>query len=88
MLDQEGFKELPLSEFLRVAGATWLVLNGSFHRETSCWGHEDCPLGHCTAGRAPRACADAVHLPDGLHPCAERDLSVVIRTLAQKFDIY
>ncbi|XP_015418375.1 PREDICTED: GATS-like protein 3 isoform X3 [Myotis davidii] len=31
-------------------------------------GHEDCPLGHRAAGRAPRVRADAVHLPDGLHP--------------------
>lgn len=29
MLDEEDFKELPLSECLQAAEATWLVLNGS-----------------------------------------------------------
>ncbi|XP_059884312.1 cytosolic arginine sensor for mTORC1 subunit 1 isoform X3 [Delphinus delphis] len=31
MVDEEGFKELPPSEFLQVAEATWLVLNVSSH---------------------------------------------------------
>lgn len=29
MVDEEGFKELPPSEFLQVAEATWLVMNVS-----------------------------------------------------------
>lgn len=82
-----------------------------------CWGHQNRPLSHCAIGRAPRVCADAVHLPDRLHPgefsagfgagqgghgclgthvmchpsvvqVREQDLSVVIHTLSQEFDIY
>ncbi|XP_052510741.1 cytosolic arginine sensor for mTORC1 subunit 1 isoform X4 [Budorcas taxicolor] len=33
-------------------------------------GHQDRPVSDCTTGRTPRVRADAVHLPDRLHPGA------------------
>ena len=60
IVDEEGFLELPSSEHLGVADATWLalsVVSGS---------------GSIKSVIAPLAnqniCVHAVHLPDGLHP--------------------
>ena len=60
IVDEEGFLELPSSEHLGVADATWLalsVVSGS---------------GSVKSVIAPLAnqniCVHAVHLPDGLHP--------------------
>ncbi|XFG03885.1 hypothetical protein AB1E19_007509 [Capra hircus] len=63
IVDEEGFLELPSSEHLGVADATWLalsVVSGS---------------GSVKSVIAPLAnqniCVHAVHLPDGLHPGVE-----------------
>ncbi|XP_075389491.1 cytosolic arginine sensor for mTORC1 subunit 1 [Tenrec ecaudatus] len=93
MVDEEGFKELPASEFLQVAEATWLVLNVSSHSGTA------------TAVQAAGVTkiARSVITPLAEHHVSvlmlstyqtdfilvrEQDLSVVIHTLAQEFDIY
>uniref|UniRef100_A0A2K6S2P1 Cytosolic arginine sensor for mTORC1 subunit 1 n=1 Tax=Saimiri boliviensis boliviensis TaxID=39432 RepID=A0A2K6S2P1_SAIBB len=91
MVDEEGFKELPPSEFLQVAEATWLVLNVSSHSGA--------------AGQAAGVTKIALSVIEPLaeHHVSvlmlstyqtdfilvrERDLSVVIHPLAQEFDIY
>ncbi|XP_006869294.1 PREDICTED: GATS-like protein 3 [Chrysochloris asiatica] len=93
MVDEEGFKELPSSEFLQVAEATWLVLSVSSHSGTA------------TAVQATGVTkiARSVITPLAEHHVSvlmlstyqtdfilvrEQDLSVVIHTLAQEFDIY
>nr|XP_023415006.1 cytosolic arginine sensor for mTORC1 subunit 1 isoform X2 [Loxodonta africana] len=93
MVDEEGFKELPPSEYLQVAEATWLVLNVSSHS------------GAATAVQAAGVTkiARSVITPLAEHHVSvlmlstyqtdfilvrEQDLSVVIHTLAQEFDIY
>uniref|UniRef100_A0A2K5EJ68 Cytosolic arginine sensor for mTORC1 subunit 1 n=1 Tax=Aotus nancymaae TaxID=37293 RepID=A0A2K5EJ68_AOTNA len=91
IVDEEGFKELPPSEFLQVAEATWLVLNVSSYS--------------CAAVQAAGVTkiARSVIAPLAEHHVSvlmlstyqtdfilvrEQDLSVVIHTLAQEFDIY
>ncbi|XP_072792230.1 cytosolic arginine sensor for mTORC1 subunit 1 isoform X3 [Taeniopygia guttata] len=93
MLDEEGFKELPPSEFMQVADSTWLALSVvSSGRE---------PPG-CQATGVTKI-ARSVIAPLAEHHVSvlmlstyqtdfilvrERDLPVVIRTLAGEFDIY
>ncbi|EPY81066.1 GATS-like protein [Camelus ferus] len=91
MVDEEGFKELPPSEFLQVAEATWLVLNVSSHS------------GAAVQAAGVTKIARSVIAPLAEHHVSvlmlstyqtdfilvrEQDLSVVIHTLAQEFDIY
>ncbi|XP_036849547.1 cytosolic arginine sensor for mTORC1 subunit 1 isoform X1 [Manis javanica] len=91
MVDEEGFKELPPSEFLQVAEATWLVLNVSSHS------------GATVQAAGVTKIARSVIAPLAEHHVSvlmlstyqtdfilvrEQDLSVVIHTLAQEFDIY
>ena len=38
--------------------------------DAGCWRYQDCAVCHCPAGRAPRVCVDAVHIPDRLLPGA------------------
>ncbi|NXS14314.1 CAST1 protein, partial [Neodrepanis coruscans] len=93
MLDEEGFKELPPSEFMQVADSTWLVLNVVSN------GRE--PSG-CQATGVTKI-ARSVIAPLAEHHVSvlmlstyqtdfilvrERDLPVVIHTLAGEFDIY
>ncbi|XP_013375825.1 PREDICTED: GATS-like protein 3 isoform X3 [Chinchilla lanigera] len=91
MVDEEGFKELPPSEFLQVADATWLVMNVSSHS------------GGAVQAAGVTKIARSVITPLAEHHVSvlmlstyqtdfilvrEQDLSVVIHTLAQEFDIY
>ncbi|XP_077895746.1 cytosolic arginine sensor for mTORC1 subunit 1 isoform X4 [Ictidomys tridecemlineatus] len=91
MVDEEGFKELPPSEFLQVAEATWLVMNVSSHS------------GAAVQAAGVTKIARSVITPLAEHHVSvlmlstyqtdfilvrEQDLSVVIHTLAQEFDIY
>uniref|UniRef100_A0A8C3JTI1 Cytosolic arginine sensor for mTORC1 subunit 1 n=2 Tax=Calidris pygmaea TaxID=425635 RepID=A0A8C3JTI1_9CHAR len=93
MLDEEGFKELPPSEFMQVADSTWLVLSVVSN------GRE--PSG-CQATGVTKI-ARSVIAPLAEHHVSvlmlstyqtdfilvrERDLPVVIHTLAGEFDIY
>ncbi|XP_017601975.1 PREDICTED: GATS-like protein 3, partial [Corvus brachyrhynchos] len=93
MLDEEGFKELPPSEFMQVADSTWLVLSVLPN------GRE--PPG-CQATGVTKI-ARSVIAPLAEHHVSvlmlstyqtdfilvrERDLPVVIHTLAGEFDIY
>ncbi|KAM6051562.1 cytosolic arginine sensor for mTORC1 subunit 1 isoform 1-T1 [Theristicus caerulescens] len=93
MLDEEGFKELPPSEFMQVADSTWLVLSVVSN------GRE--PSG-CQATGVTKI-ARSVIVPLAEHHVSvlmlstyqtdfilvrERDLPVVIHTLAGEFDIY
>ncbi|XP_040319787.1 cytosolic arginine sensor for mTORC1 subunit 1 isoform X6 [Herpailurus yagouaroundi] len=91
MVDEEGFKELPPSEFLQVAEATWLVLNVSSHS------------GAAVQAAGVTKIARSVIAPLAEHHVSvlmlstyqtdfilvrEQDLSVVIHTLSQEFNIY
>nr|XP_027325775.2 cytosolic arginine sensor for mTORC1 subunit 1 isoform X2 [Anas platyrhynchos] len=93
MLDEEGFKELPPSEFMQVADSTWLVL--------SVVSNGRAPSG-CQATGVTKI-ARSVIAPLAEHHVSvlmlstyqtdfvlvrERDLPVVIHTLAGEFDIY
>ncbi|XP_068017957.1 cytosolic arginine sensor for mTORC1 subunit 1 isoform X1 [Melanerpes formicivorus] len=93
MLDEEGFKELPPSEFMQVADSTWLVL--------SVVSNGRAPSGSQATGVTK--IARSVIAPLAEHHVSvlmlstyqtdfilvrERDLPVVIHTLAGEFDIY
>uniref|UniRef100_A0A6I8PGX2 Cytosolic arginine sensor for mTORC1 subunit 1 n=1 Tax=Ornithorhynchus anatinus TaxID=9258 RepID=A0A6I8PGX2_ORNAN len=93
MLDEEGFKELPPSEFLQVADATWLVLNVLSNSSSA----PDVPAVGVTK------IAKSVIAPLAEHHVSvlmlstyqtdfilvrEQDLPVVIRTLAREFNIF
>lgn len=90
MVDEEGFKELPPSEFLQAAEATWLVMNVSHS-------------GSVAQAAGVTKIARSVIAPLAEHHVSvlmlstyqtdfilvrEQDLSVVIHTLAQEFQIY
>lgn len=90
MVDEEGFKELPPSEFLQAAEATWLVMNVSHS-------------GAVAQAAGVTKIARSVIAPLAEHHVSvlmlstyqtdfilvrEQDLSVVIHTLAQEFQIY
>ncbi|XP_015150409.2 cytosolic arginine sensor for mTORC1 subunit 1 isoform X1 [Gallus gallus] len=93
MLDEEGFKELPPSEFMQVADSTWLVLSVVSN---------GCAPSGCQATGVTKI-ARSVIAPLAEHHVSvlmlstyqtdfilvrERDLPVVIHTLAGEFDIY
>ncbi|XP_062445873.1 cytosolic arginine sensor for mTORC1 subunit 1 isoform X2 [Rhea pennata] len=93
MLDEEGFKELPPSEFMQVADSTWLVLNVVSNGRAS---------SSCQATGVTKI-AKSVIVPLAEHNVSvlmlstyqtdfilvrEKDLPVVIHTLAGEFDIY
>uniref|UniRef100_A0AC11EUP1 Cytosolic arginine sensor for mTORC1 subunit 1 n=1 Tax=Ovis aries TaxID=9940 RepID=A0AC11EUP1_SHEEP len=59
---------VPASGRGHVAGAECVVSQRC--GRTGRRGHQDRPISDRTAGRAPRVRADAVHLPDRLHPGA------------------
>ncbi|XP_013838497.1 GATS-like protein 3 isoform X3 [Sus scrofa] len=119
MVDEEGFKELPTSEFLQVAEATWLVLNVSSHSGTAVQAagvtkiarsviaplaeHHVSVLMLSTyqtdfilvsflqvlgQGRVDTGAWGPVYCVIFVAQVREQDLSVVIHTLAQEFDIY
>ncbi|XP_042334223.1 cytosolic arginine sensor for mTORC1 subunit 1 isoform X2 [Sceloporus undulatus] len=93
ILDEEGFKELPASEFLQAVESAWLVLNVSSN-------------GSASAGIQPigvTKIAKSVIGPLAQHSVSvlmlstyqtdfilvrEKDLPVVIHTLANEFEIY
>ncbi|KAJ6659112.1 hypothetical protein lerEdw1_019415 [Lerista edwardsae] len=93
MLDEEGFKELPPSEFLQVVESTWLVLNvlsnGSAPANVQ-------PIGVTKIAKsviAPLAEHNVSVLMLSTYQTdfilvREKDLPVVIHTLAGEFDIY
>uniref|UniRef100_A0A803YCL7 Cytosolic arginine sensor for mTORC1 subunit 1 n=1 Tax=Meleagris gallopavo TaxID=9103 RepID=A0A803YCL7_MELGA len=93
MLDEEGFKELPPSEFMQVADSTWSVLSVVSN---------GCAPSGCQATGVTKI-ARSVIAPLAEHHVSvlmlstyqtdfilvrERDLPVVIHTLAGEFDIY
>ncbi|XP_038618939.1 cytosolic arginine sensor for mTORC1 subunit 1 [Tachyglossus aculeatus] len=93
MLDEEGFKELPPSEFLQVVDATWLVLNVLSNSSSA----PDVPAVGVTK------IAKSVIAPLAEHHVSvlmlstyqtdfilvrEQDLPVVIHTLAREFNIF
>uniref|UniRef100_A0A8C6YIW5 Cytosolic arginine sensor for mTORC1 subunit 1 n=1 Tax=Nothoprocta perdicaria TaxID=30464 RepID=A0A8C6YIW5_NOTPE len=93
MLDEEGFKELPPSEFMQVADSTWLVLSVVSSGRAS---------SGCQATGVTKI-AKSVIAPLAEHHVSvlmlstyqtdyvlvrEKDLPVVINTLAGEFDIY
>nr|XP_013810238.1 PREDICTED: GATS-like protein 3 [Apteryx mantelli mantelli] len=93
MLDEEGFKELPPSEFMQVADSTWLVLSVVSNGRAS---------SGCQATGVTKI-AKSVIAPLAEHNVSvlmlstyqtdfilvrEKDLPMVIHTLAGEFDIY
>ncbi|XP_062999975.1 cytosolic arginine sensor for mTORC1 subunit 1 [Elgaria multicarinata webbii] len=93
MLDEEGFKELPPSEFLQVVDSTWLVLNVSSNGSSSA---NLQPIGVTKIAKSvigPLAEHNVSVLMLSTYQTdfilvREKDLPVVIHTLASEFDIY
>ncbi|XP_028565731.2 cytosolic arginine sensor for mTORC1 subunit 1 [Podarcis muralis] len=93
MLDEEGFKELPPSEFLQVVDSTWLVLNVSSNGSASA---NLQPIGVTKIAKsviAPLAEHNVSVLMLSTYQTdfilvREKDLPVVIHTLEGEFDIY
>uniref|UniRef100_A0A8D0HI13 Cytosolic arginine sensor for mTORC1 subunit 1 n=1 Tax=Sphenodon punctatus TaxID=8508 RepID=A0A8D0HI13_SPHPU len=93
MLDEEGFKELPPSEFVQVVDSTWLVLNVLSNGSSSTSFQA---LGVTKIAKsviAPLAEHNVSVLMLSTYQndfilVREKDLPVVIHTLAGEFDIY
>lgn len=93
MLDEEGFRELPPSEFLQVVDSTWLVLNVSSSGSASATVQ---PIGVTKIAKsviAPLAEHSVSVLMLSTYQTdfilvREKDLPVVIHTLSREFDIY
>ncbi|XP_015745645.2 cytosolic arginine sensor for mTORC1 subunit 1 [Python bivittatus] len=93
MLDEEGFKELHTSEFLQVVDSTWLVLNVSSNGSASI---NNQPIGVTKIAKsviAPLAEHNVSVLMLSTYQTdfilvREKDLPVVIHTLASEFEIY
>ncbi|XP_061458800.1 cytosolic arginine sensor for mTORC1 subunit 1 isoform X2 [Rhineura floridana] len=93
MLDEEGFKELPPSEFLQVVDSAWLVLNVSSNGSAPA---NIQPIGVTKIAKsviAPLAEHNVSVLMLSTYQTdfilvREKDLPVVIHTLAGEFDIY
>uniref|UniRef100_A0A8D0Q8C7 Cytosolic arginine sensor for mTORC1 subunit 1 n=1 Tax=Sus scrofa TaxID=9823 RepID=A0A8D0Q8C7_PIG len=91
MVDEEGFKELPTSEFLQVAEATWLVLNVSSHSGTAVQAAGVTKIARSVIAPLAEHHVSVLMLSTyqtDFILVREQDLSVVIHTLAQEFDIY
>ncbi|XP_077163403.1 cytosolic arginine sensor for mTORC1 subunit 1 isoform X1 [Paroedura picta] len=93
ILDEEGFKELPPSEFLQVVDSTWLVLNVLSNGSSSA---NIQPIGVTKIAKsviAPLAEHNVSVLMLSTYQTdfilvREKDLPVVIHTLEGEFDIY
>ncbi|XP_063171595.1 cytosolic arginine sensor for mTORC1 subunit 1 isoform X2 [Candoia aspera] len=93
MLDEEGFKELHPSEFLQVVDSTWLVLNVSSNGSASI---NNQPIGVTKIAKSviePLAEHNVSVLMLSTYQTdfilvREKDLPVVIHTLASEFEIY
>ncbi|XP_053136052.1 cytosolic arginine sensor for mTORC1 subunit 1 [Hemicordylus capensis] len=93
MLDEEGFKELPPSEFLQVVDSVWLVLNVSSSGSASA---NLQPIGVTKIAKsviAPLAEHNVSVLMLSTYQTdfilvREKDLPVVIHTLTGEFEIY
>ncbi|XP_058014588.1 cytosolic arginine sensor for mTORC1 subunit 1 isoform X1 [Ahaetulla prasina] len=93
MLDEDGFKELHASEYLQVVDSTWLVLNVSSNGSASL---NNQPIGVTKIAKsviAPLAEHNVSVLMLSTYQTdfilvREKDLPVVIHTLAGEFDIY
>ncbi|XP_039188551.1 cytosolic arginine sensor for mTORC1 subunit 1 isoform X1 [Crotalus tigris] len=93
MLDEEGFKELHASEFLQVVDSTWLVLNVLSNGSASL---NNQPIGVTKIAKsviAPLAEHNVSVLMLSTYQTdfilvREKDLPVVIHTLASEFEIY
>ncbi|XP_069070720.1 cytosolic arginine sensor for mTORC1 subunit 1 [Pleurodeles waltl] len=93
MLDEEGFKELPSSEFLQAVDATWLVLNVLTN---GCSTNDAQPVGVTKIAKsviAPLAEHNVSVLMLSTYQTdyiliREQDLSTVIHTLAPEFNIF
>lgn len=91
MVDEEGFKELPPSEFLQVAEATWLVMNVSSHSGTAVQAAGVTKIARSVIAPLAEHHVSVLMLSTyqtDFILVREQDLSVVIHTLAQEFDIY
>ncbi|XP_013929647.1 PREDICTED: GATS-like protein 3 [Thamnophis sirtalis] len=92
MLDEDGFKELHASEYLQVVDSTWLVLNVSSNGSASL----SQPIGVTKIAKsviAPLAEHNVSVLMLSTYQTdfilvREKDLPVVIHTLADEFEIY
>ncbi|XP_023394209.1 cytosolic arginine sensor for mTORC1 subunit 1-like [Pteropus vampyrus] len=91
MVDEEGFKELPPSEFLQVAEATWLVMNVSSHSGTAVQAAGVTKIARSVIAPLAEHHVSVLMLSTyqtDFILVREQDLSLVIHTLAQEFDIY
>ncbi|XP_026540394.1 cytosolic arginine sensor for mTORC1 subunit 1-like isoform X2 [Notechis scutatus] len=93
MVDEDGFKELHASEYLQVVDSTWLVLNVSSNGSASL---NNQPIGVTKIAKsviAPLAEHNVSVLMLSTYQTdfilvREKDLPVVIHTLASEFEIY
>nr|XP_042711987.1 cytosolic arginine sensor for mTORC1 subunit 1 isoform X1 [Chrysemys picta bellii] len=93
MLDEEGFKELPPSEFMQVVDSTWLVLNVLSNGRSSTSSQAIGVTKIAKSVIAPLAEHNVSVLMLSTYQTdfilvREKDLPVVIHTLAGEFDIY
>ncbi|XP_012869993.1 PREDICTED: GATS-like protein 3 [Dipodomys ordii] len=91
MVDEEGFAELPPSEFLQVAEATWLVMNVSSHSGTAVQAAGVTKIARSVIAPLAEHHVSVLMLSTyqtDFILVREQDLSVVIHTLAREFDIY
>ncbi|KAM7144600.1 cytosolic arginine sensor for mTORC1 subunit 1 isoform 2-T2 [Macrochelys suwanniensis] len=93
MLDEEGFKELPSSEFMQVVDSTWLVLNVLSNGRSSTSSQAIGVTKIAKSVIAPLAEHNVSVLMLSTYQTdfilvREKDLPVVIHTLAGEFDIY
>ncbi|XP_074869316.1 cytosolic arginine sensor for mTORC1 subunit 1 [Carettochelys insculpta] len=93
MLDEEGYKELPPSEFMQVVDATWLVLNVLSNGRSAGSSQVIGVTKIAKSVIAPLAEHSVSVLMLSTYQTdyilvREKDLPVVIRTLAGEFDIY
>ncbi|XP_068557269.1 cytosolic arginine sensor for mTORC1 subunit 1 isoform X3 [Anas acuta] len=93
MLDEEGFKELPPSEFMQVADSTWLVLSvvSNGRAPSSCQATGVTKIARSVIAPLAEHHVSVLMLSTyqtDFVLVRERDLPVVIHTLAGEFDIY
>uniref|UniRef100_A0A8C0GWI9 Cytosolic arginine sensor for mTORC1 subunit 1 n=1 Tax=Chelonoidis abingdonii TaxID=106734 RepID=A0A8C0GWI9_CHEAB len=93
MLDEEGFKELPPSEFMQVVDSTWLVLNVLSNGRSSTSSQAIGVTKIAKSVIAPLAEHNVSVLMLSTYQTdfilvREKDLPVVIHTLTGEFDIY
>ncbi|KAM9118265.1 cytosolic arginine sensor for mTORC1 subunit 1 [Pangshura tecta] len=93
MLDEEGFKELPPSEFMQVVDSTWLVLNVLSNGRSSASSQAIGVTKIAKSVIAPLAEHNVSVLMLSTYQTdfilvREKDLPVVVHTLTSEFDIY